>query len=263
MVVDTIITNTHFLTEMGVFFIPRIMKQHYENYTQEEHEVWKLLFKRQENNLQAKASKEYKDCLKKLATCLNAESIPNFEEMNRFLKKHSGWQIHIVPGLIPVGEFFDLLAEKKFCSSTWLRTKEQIDYLDEPDMFHDIFGHIPLLMNPTFSKFAQEFGKLGQQFKNDEAMLAKLQRIYWFTIEFGLIREKSELKIYGAGIASSYGETNHIFESDLQHLEYNIHEVMDCEFHTDSIQDKYFVINSLEDLINSLKELTIKLRKIA
>ena len=130
-------------------------------------------------------------------------------------------------------------------------------------MFHDIFGHIPLLINPTFSKFAQEFGKLGQQFKNDEAMLVRLQRIYWFTIEFGLIRENGELKVYGAGIASSYGETNHIFESELQHLEYNIHEVMDCEFHTDSIQEKYFVIESFEELIKSIQELTVKLKRTA
>jgi phenylalanine-4-hydroxylase len=239
------------------------MKQYYKNYTQEEHRVWKLLFDRQEKNLQGKASKEYKDCLKKLAPCLNADSIPNFEEMNRFFKKHTNWQIQVVPGLIPVNEFFDLLAEKKFCSSTWLRTKEQIDYLEEPDMFHDIFGHIPLLINPTFSRFAQEFGQLGQQFKNDEAILVKLQRIYWFTIEFGLIRENGEIKIYGAGIASSYGEANHIFESELLHLEYDIHEVMDCQFHTDRIQDKYFVIESLEELIKSIQELTVKLKRTA
>ena len=239
------------------------MKQQYENYTQEEHQVWSLLFNRQQENLNRKASKIYNDCLKTLATCLNAQTIPNFDEMNNFFKKHTGWQIQVVPGLIPVDEFFNLLAEKKFCSSTWLRKKEQIDYLEEPDMFHDIFGHIPLLINPTFSKFAQEFGKLGQQYKNDEAMLVRLQRIYWFTIEFGLIRENGELKVYGAGIASSYGETNHIFESELQHLEYNIHEVMDCEFHTDSIQEKYFVIESFEDLNKSIQELTIKLKKTA
>ena len=239
------------------------MKQNYKHYTQEEHQVWKLLFERQKQNLLEKASKVYNDCLKTLTPCLNAESIPNFEEMNCFFKEHTNWQIQVVPGLIPVDEFFDLLAEKKFCSSTWLRTKNQIDYLEEPDMFHDIFGHIPLLINPTFSKFAQEFGKLGQQFKNDEAILVKLQRIYWFTIEFGLIRENGEIKIYGAGIASSYGEANHIFESELLHLEYDIHEVMDCQFHTDRIQDKYFVIESLEDLISSLKELDIKRKKNA
>ena len=246
-----------------MFFIPQIMKQNYKHYTQEDHLVWKLLFKRQQQNLLEKASEVYNNCLHTLSPCLNAESIPNFDEINRFFKKHTNWQIQVVPGLIPVDEFFDLLAAKKFCSSTWLRTKEQIDYLEEPDMFHDIFGHIPLLINPTFSKFAQEFGKLGQQFKDDKEILVKLQRIYWFTIEFGLIRENGELKVYGGGIASSYGETNHIFVSNLQHLAYDIYEVMNCEFHTDSIQDKYFVIKSFEDLINSIRELTIKLKQTA
>ncbi len=239
------------------------MKQHYKKYKQEEHAVWKLLFDRQKENLRKRASKEYNNCLKAMAPCLNRETIPNFEEINTFFKEYTGWEIHVVPGLIPVDEFFDLLAEKKFCSSTWLRSKEQIDYLEEPDMFHDIFGHIPLLMNPTFSRFTEEFGKLGQQFKNNEEMLVKLQRIYWFTIEFGLIEENGELKIYGAGIASSYGETNHIFNSKLQHLKYDIHQVMNCEFHTDHIQDKYFVIESFNELFNSLDKLKVQLKKTA
>ena len=183
--------------------------------------------------------------------------------MNSYFKTKTGWQIEVVPGLIPVADFFDLLAEKKFCSSTWLRTREQIDYLEEPDMFHDIFGHIPLLLNSTFSKFAQAFGKLGQQYKGDEEMLIRLQRIYWFTIEFGLIKEKGELKVYGAGIASSFGETNHVFEPTLTHLKYTIEDVMECEFDTDIIQEKYFVIESLDELYNSLNKLTVKLKKTA
>jgi phenylalanine-4-hydroxylase len=237
------------------------MKQHYENYSQEDQEVWKLLFNRQKENLSLKGSKYYNECLEELAPCLNAKAIPNFEEINLFFKSKTAWQIHVVPGLIPVEEFFDLLAGKKFCSSNWLRKREQIDYLEEPDMFHDIFGHIPLLLNPTFSKFAQAFGKLGQQYKGDEQMLVCLQRIYWFTIEFGLISDGEEFKIYGAGIASSYGETNHVFYSKLKHLKYDIQEVMECEFHTDVIQEKYFVIESFESLYNSLDHFILPLKK--
>ena len=239
------------------------MKQLYKEYTSEDQEVWKLLFNRQKKNLATKGSKEYNACLEKLAPCLNAAAIPKFEEMNAFFKTQTGWQIHVVPGLIPVDDFFDLLAEKKFCSSTWLRKRSQIDYLEEPDMFHDVFGHIPLLINPTFSKFAQAFGKLGQQFKGDIEMLEKLQRIYWFTIEFGLIKEDGKTKVYGAGIASSYGETNHVFNPKIKHLNYDIHEVMQSPFHTDLIQEKYFVINALEELYVSLNELAIKLKKPA
>jgi phenylalanine-4-hydroxylase len=248
---------------MGVFFYSKIMRQNYENYSTEDQEVWKLLFNRQKENLALKGSKHYNDCLELLSPCLNEKSIPKFEEMNSYFKTKTGWQIEVVPGLIPVADFFDLLAEKKFCSSTWLRTREQIDYLEEPDMFHDIFGHIPLLLNSTFSKFAQAFGKLGQQYKGDEEMLIRLQRIYWFTIEFGLIKEKEELKVYGAGIASSFGETNHVFEPTLTHLKYTIEDVMECEFDTDIIQEKYFVIESLDELYNSLNKLTVKLKKTA
>jgi len=247
-----------------VFFLfQKSMKQNYENYSKEDQEVWQLLFKRQKENLNLKGSEKYNECLEQLSSCLNEKAIPNFEEMNHFFKSKTGWQIHVVPGLIPVEEFFDLLAEKKFCSSTWLRTREQIDYLEEPDMFHDIFGHIPLLLNPTFSKFAQSFGKLGQQYKGDEQMLLNLQRIYWFTIEFGLIKQNGELKVYGAGIASSFGETNHVFDSKLTHLKYDINEVMACEFHTDIIQEKYFVINSLEELCTSINNLSRQLKKSA
>ena len=239
------------------------MTQNYVNYSKEDQEVWQLLFNRQKENLALKGSKYYNDCLEQLSPCLNALAIPKFDEMNSFFKTKTGWQIHIVPGLIPVDDFFDLLANKKFCSSTWLRTRAQIDYLEEPDMFHDIFGHIPLLLNSTFSKFAQAFGKLGQQFKGNEEILLKLQRIYWFTIEFGLIREEGELKVYGAGIASSFGETNHVFDSKLKHLKYTIQEVMECEFHTDIIQEKYFVIDSLDELYTSLNQLVLNLKKTA
>ena len=238
------------------------MKQAYENYSAEDQEVWKLLFNRQKENLALRACTEYNDSLEKLAPCLNAATIPNFDDLNIFLKHHTKWQIHVVPGLIPVDDFFDLLADKKFCSSTWLRKRTQIDYLEEPDMFHDIFGHIPLLMNSTFSKFAQAFGKLGQQFKGNKEMLEKLQRIYWFTIEFGLIKENGEIKVYGAGIASSFGETNHVFSPKIKHINYNVHDVMNSEFDTDIIQEKYFVINSLEELKQSLNELN-KLKEIA
>jgi len=229
------------------------MKQNYKDYTKEDQEVWNLLFKRQRENLSDKASKVYLDCLDKMAPCLNNKSIPDFKKINSFFAIHTEWEIHVVPGLIPVDEFFELLSRKKFCSSTWLRNMEQIDYLEEPDMFHDIFGHIPLLLDPIFSKFAQAFGKLGLQFSGNEQIQLQLQRIYWFTIEFGLMRENGELKIYGAGIASSYGESKHIFDEEVQTMPYNIKEVIETDFDTDHIQNQYFIIDSFEELFLSLE----------
>ena len=165
----------------------------------------------------------------------------------------------MVPGLIPVEEFLNLLAEKKFCSSTWLRSKEKLDYLEEPDMFHDIFGHIPLLLNPVFSEFVHEFGKLGKKHIDQKEFILKMQRLYWYTIEFGLIRQDEQLKIFGAGIVSSYGESNSIHNTDIKKIAYDIEKVMATSFYTDAIQDKYFVTNSMDELYESLKILSEKI----
>ncbi len=165
------------------------MLQEFSKYNKNDKEVWNTLFKRQYENLQDKVCKEYLECLDLFSSCLNENEIPDFTKINNFFKDLTGWQIHVVPGLIPVEEFLTLLAEKKFCSSTWLRSKEKLDYLEEPDMFHDIFGHIPLLLNPVFSEFAHGFGKLGKQHIKEKEFITKMQRLYWYTIEFGLIKE--------------------------------------------------------------------------
>ena len=159
----------------------------------------------------------------------------------------------MVPGLIPVEDFFNLLAQKKFCSSSWLRSMNSLDYLEEPDMFHDIFGHIPLLSNEVFSAFAHEFGVIGKRFAGNEQAMVMLQRLYWFTIEFGVILEE-QIKSYGAGIMSSFGETNRIANRECTFLDFDIQRVLRKEFRTDVMQEEYFVIDSFEMLYNSLDE---------
>ena len=246
--------------ESSFFYEKKMMKQQFKNYKEEDFKVWKTLFDRQEVNLMDKACSEYKSALQEMRTVLNSSSIANFNDLNQWFKEKTGWEIYCVPGLIPVEEFFCLLADKKFCSSTWLRSMEQLDYLEEPDMFHDIFGHIPLLSNQIFSDFAHEFGKLGKSFLHDQHKLVMLQRIYWFTIEFGLI-EQSGLKIYGAGIISSYGESIASLEDNTIKKPFNLEEVLNCEFKTDVIQDKYFVIKSFDQLFESITELTNKWKR--
>lgn len=231
------------------------MRQEYNNYTAEDLKVWKTLFERQVENLQDKASKDYLACLQDMSEVLNADKIPNFEELNEWLMSKTGWQIEVVPGMIPVDEFFELLSQKKFCSSTWLRSWEQLDYLEEPDMFHDIFGHIPLLANPVFSDFVQEFAKMGKEAIGDEEKLVQLQRLYWFTIEFGLIQEDNQLKIYGAGIMSSFGESNTSIAEDMTHHAYDIQTILDKHFVNNEPQTEYFVIDSLEQLFVSIMNL--------
>jgi len=229
------------------------MKQQFENYTKEDFLVWKTLFERQVENLKDKSCKEYLNCLSELKGVLNAEFIPKFSELNEVLIQRTGWTIEVVPGLIPVNEFFKLLSKQKFCSSTWLRTMKQLDYLEEPDMFHDIFGHIPLFMDNEYANFAQKMGELGVKHLDDELVLLHLQRLYWFTIEFGLI-EQNGLKLYGAGIMSSFGESNFVYTNKTKIVRYNLNEVISTYFNNSEIQTKYFVIDSFHSLYNSIDE---------
>ena len=134
------------------------MIQQYDKYKQEDHEVWKILFERQVENLQDKASSMYIDCIKNMSSVLNAKQIPDFRKLDDFLLAKTGWSIEVVKGLIPVDDFFELLSNKRFPSSTWLRSRAQLDYLEEPDMFHDIFGHVPLLINEEYSALMHQIG---------------------------------------------------------------------------------------------------------
>lgn len=223
------------------------------NYTAEDALVWKTLFERQSQNLLDKGAESYLEALNNMQSVLNADSVPYFEDINAWFAKNTGWQIEVVPGLIEVERFFKLLAQKKFCSSTWLRSQKNLDYIEEPDMFHDIFGHIPLLSNPVFSDYVYEFGKLGLKYIDDKERLVQLQRLYWFTIEFGVIAEKDKIKSYGAGIISSFGETNQIHRHEATFLPFDIHAILNKSFHTDEMQTEYFVIDSLEQLFQSLE----------
>jgi phenylalanine-4-hydroxylase len=228
------------------------MIQQYENYTSDNQATWKKLFERQEANLRDKASVEFLLWLNELSPALESESIPSFRELNHRLWAGSGWSIEVVPGLIPVSDFFKLLARRRFCSSTWIRRPDQLDYLEEPDMFHDIFGHVPMLMNPTFADFMQKFGEIGMKFVGDKEAERKLERLYWFTVEFGMIQEHGQMRVYGAGIASSFGETNHIFGDGIDILPFDLKEVMEKEFQTDVMQTEYYAIPSYESLYRAL-----------
>jgi phenylalanine-4-hydroxylase len=235
------------------------MKQQLEKYTSEDLKVWTTLFDRQLENLKTKASNEYLIALEKMKSCLNSKEMPNFEKISQWFSNETGWQIECVPGLIPVDAFFILLADKKFPSSTWLRTMDKLDYLEEPDMFHDVFGHIPLLSQPIYSEFIHKFGILGKAVIDDEQKLLMLQRLYWFTIEFGLIETFSNNKIYGAGILSSFGEATYSLTSDkIERLKFDIEVILNTAFCTSEMQQTYFVIENFEQLTHAIEELTQK-----
>lgn len=228
------------------------MKQEYDLYTEEDQLVWKTLFERQVENLNDKSCAEYLDCLDIMQDVLNEKQIPDFNEMNAKLTILTGWSIEVVPGLIPVEEFFQLLAQRKFCASTWVRKMHQLDYLEEPDMFHDIFGHTPLLADPKFAQFMKDFGDLGVEFINDKKIVLQLQRLYWFTIEFGLIQQNGR-KVYGAGICSSYGETNHCLGTSIEVVPFDIDKVINTEYRTDVVQTLYYELDSFDQLFEEFE----------
>jgi|AntRauTorckE6833_2_1112554.scaffolds.fasta_scaffold00344_4 phenylalanine-4-hydroxylase len=231
------------------------MRQKYKKYSLEDQEVWNNLATKQLENLPGKVHPEYLTCLAELENVLHAEAIPRFVELNEVLSAKHGWSISVVPGLIPVEDFFKKLKNRKFSASTWLRSKDQLNYLEEPDMFHDVFGHIPLLMNESYADFAQKLGALGVKYIDNKKIVTQLQRLYWFTIEFGLIKEKDTTMIYGAGIISSSGETDHVMNDDVEIKPYDIFDLIEQDFITSKIQTKYYELEDFDQLFRSIENL--------
>jgi phenylalanine-4-hydroxylase len=230
----------------------KTLKQEYEKYTEEDFLVWKTLFERQMKNLEERVSSEYLEALHAVGFC--ADKIPSFEAIEMALLPLTGWGLTVVENISPQKEFFQSLAEKKFTSTTWLRKLSQLDYIEEPDMFHDVFGHVPLLANKDYTDFFSGIAMLALQYIDNPLVIEMLGRLYWFTIEFGLIMEKGQTKIYGAGIISSFGETNHCLSSSVERLPFDVAAILNTAYRNDQIQNKYFVIESYGQLFDSLGE---------
>jgi len=221
--------------------------QGWSEYTPAEHAVWKTLFERQSKLLPGRACDEFVDGMKKLP--IGADRIPDFRELSEVLMERTGWQVVAVPGLVPDEVFFDHLANRRFPSGNFIRKPHELDYLEEPDVFHDVFGHVPMLMNPAIADYIQAYGKGGLRAQN-LGVLDKLARVYWYTVEFGLIRQHDGLRIYGAGIASSFTES--VFALDdasPNRIGFDLARVMRTNYRIDDFQESYFVIDSLAQLL--------------
>lgn len=228
------------------------LEQQWDAYTPEEHALWRLLVAQQCEILQGRAVQVFIDGIDFLG--ISPVGIPKFSELNEKLMGCTGWEVVAVPGLVPDELFFELLANRKFPSTTFLRTPAQIDYIQEPDIFHDIFGHIPLLAHPVFADYMQAYGKAGLK-AIDAQHLDYLARLYWYTVEFGLIQTPTGLQIYGAGIVSSKGESVYCLESDVPNrIWLDTTRVMKTKYIIDRYQDVYFVIDSFDELLKKTKE---------
>jgi phenylalanine-4-hydroxylase len=226
--------------------------QDWQAYTAEEHATWDLLFARQAKLLPGRASDAYLRGLDVLK--LSKPGIPDFEELSERLMKLTGWQVVAVPGLVPDEVFFDHMANRRFVAGNFIRRPDQLDYLQEPDVFHDVFGHVPMLADPVFADYLVAYGQGGQRALGLDA-LKYLGRLYWYTVEFGLVAEPEGLRIYGAGIVSSFSESRFALDDPSPNrIGFDIERVMRTEYRIDDFQQNYFVIPSFDDLLRATVE---------
>lgn len=223
--------------------------QPYDRYTAEDQHTWATLYARQMALLPQRACAEFLNGLQTLQ--LSPDRIPTFAELNAQLAATTGWAIVAVHGLIPDEVFFEHLSNRRFPVTWWLREPQQLDYLPEPDLFHDLFGHAPLLTNPVFADYLQAYGAGGLKAAHLHA-LPMLARLYWYTVEFGLIRTPQGLRIYGAGIVSSRTESVYCLESPVpRRVGFDLQRVMRTLYNIDHFQDTYFVIDNFDQLFSA------------
>src|SRR3954447_15757083 len=222
------------------------VEQNWSAYTEDEHAIWRLLFERQQRLLKRRACREYLEGLQGLGVA--AHGIPDFRRLSDILDRATGWRIAPVPGLVPDDVFFAFLAARRFPSTCFIRRRDQLDYLQEPDVFHDICGHVPLLMNPVFADYMQAYGQAGLKALR-LGYLRQLARLYWYTVEFGLIATPEGLRIYGSGILSSAGESIYCLDDPRPYrVRFDLRRIMRTEYRIDRYQQTYFVIDGFDQL---------------
>ena len=234
-----------------------IVQQDYNSYTAEDHTIWKTLYDRQSKLSTDKISRKYLDGFYQLA--IDKEKVVKIEEVSRLLDSISGWTLVPVNGLLPAKDFFQMIIDRRYPVTISLRTPEELDFSEQPDIFHDICGHLPLLTNEKFAKFLTSYSVLAHKYVNDERAVDCLARLYWFTYEMGLINENGEVKPYGAAIVTSAEEIANIQNPAVPKHSFDIDKIICTPFTPYSIQKEYFVIDSFDDLFSSLEGLELKL----
>ncbi|HEY4650600.1 MAG TPA: phenylalanine 4-monooxygenase [Pontibacter sp.] len=236
------------------------LTQDYNSYTSENHNVWAILFERQHQNLQGKAIPEFLEGLEKVG--FSRDRIPNFAEVNERLKPLTGFEVVAAPGIVDDALFFQLIAERKFPATVWIRTMDQLDYLEEPDMFHDVFGHVPLLTIPVYCQFLAQLSQMALQYIHRPDIIDLLTRIYWYTIEFGLFQRNGRAEIYGAGILSSVGESNlSVSDESTKHV-FDVEQILNTPYIKSTFQTQYFLISDFQELVDALPALDAALKAI-
>jgi phenylalanine-4-hydroxylase len=221
--------------------------QRWSQYSPSDHATWRTLYARMEKILPGRACDEFLSGMTRLE--IGRDAIPNFETLSERLWALTGWRVVAVPGLVPDDIFFDHLANRRFPAGNFIRRADQLDYIEEPDVFHDVFGHVPMLAHPVFADYMEAYGKGGVRALTQFHALPNLARLYWYTVEFGLIQTKDGMRIYGSGIASSSAESVYSIEDPSPNrIGFDLERVMRTKYRIDDFQESYFVINGFDDL---------------
>jgi phenylalanine-4-hydroxylase len=230
---------------------PFLIKQEYDKYTAEQHDVWSELVRRRLPQIQEHACLEY---IKGYDTIgLNHECLPNLAAITERLRPRTGWSTTAVSGFLPANAFFEMLEARMFPTTTWLRGRDALAYIPEPDIFHDVFGHVPMHAHRVFADFLQHYGSVCAHIKDTQA-LERLGRLFWYTVEFGLIRQNHKIKVYGSGVISSHGECTNVIEGGCEVRDFSLDEVLETPVKVDELQKVLFAIESFEQIYEAMHE---------
>jgi phenylalanine-4-hydroxylase len=230
---------------------PFIIQQDYSAYSEEQHSVWSELVGRMMPELEKHAAQAYLEGFEIIG--LQRDRLPNLAAISARLGPRTGWSSTPVSGFLPAPAFFEMLASRLFPTTTWLRSKESLEYTPEPDIFHDVFGHVPMHAYAVFADFLEQYGRVCAGIE-DAAMLEKLGRLFWYTVEFGLVRERGEIKVYGSGLISSHAECRNVMEGHCAIRDFSLGEVLNTPVKVDELHKLLFAVSSFEEVYEAMRE---------
>lgn len=228
-----------------------LIQQDWAAYTAEQHATWAELVSRRMPQLREHACCEYLEGFEIIG--LREDRIPNLAEITRRLRPRTGWSATPVSGFLPPDAFFEMLAARQFPTTTWLRSRDSLEYTPEPDIFHDVFGHVPMHAHPVFANFLQQYGKVCAALKDKDA-LERMGRLFWFTVEFGVIRQEGRIKVYGSGLVSSHGESTHVIEGGPEIRDFDLDQVLNQEFIVSEMQKVLYAVESFDQIYDAAHE---------
>jgi phenylalanine-4-hydroxylase len=228
-----------------------LIQQDWSAYTPEQHAVWAELVGRRMPQLEEHACVEYLQGFEQIG--LQRDTIPNLAEVNQLLRPRTGWNATAVSGFLPAAAFFEMLAARQFPTTTWLRSRDSIEYTPEPDIFHDVFGHVPMHAHPVFADFLQHYGRVCAALTDSDA-LERMGRLFWFTVEFGVIRQGGTIKLYGSGLISSHGESTHVIRGGPEIRDFDLDQVLNQEFSTSEMQKVLYAVESFDQIYEATRQ---------